>query len=446
MNEGVIFDSRFLRPQKAKWTQEWYTTLEFREDIDFRTYNQAVVFPLKRFPGDNLLFGRGGVNDSSGNYIESSAIKDRVEGSYPIEETALIDETVVYCGYLVNHWGHFLIEAVNRLWFYLENDQPEYRYAFIVDDGEDRIIQGNYKEFFDLLGIQDRIILVNRATRFRNVIIPDISFNYLKFYSRQYQQIFEKVIQGALLHTECTDANPKRVFLSRSAFPKAGNTEFGLDLLDNFFQKNGYEIIYPEQYSLTKLILMLNEAELVATESGSMSHNMLFCSYEQEFIIVERQTIVNRVQTSIDCVKKAKVTYVDADMMIYPVIMGDGPFLMLYNKWFKKFATENNYFPPDIKYTNEDYIKENLKKYFMAYRRRYYLGVGFEGNHTTFIGLLLEGYYDSMDILGKYLNGQAPFCKEQLKEERFARPNLIRRFLMLVRRKVQNIWSIIQST
>ena len=32
------------------------------------------------------------------------------------------DEKVVYCGYLVNHWGHFLIEAVTRLWYFMERD------------------------------------------------------------------------------------------------------------------------------------------------------------------------------------------------------------------------------------------------------------------------------------------------------------------------------------
>lgn len=306
MNTNINLDSRFLRPQKAAWTKAWYDSLQLCEKIGYNVYDRAVIFPLKRFPEDNLLFGRGGVNDALGKYIESSAIKDRVEGNYPIEAAEFRDETAVYCGYLIKHWGHFLIEAVNRLWFFLEHDKPEYRYIFIINDGEKREVKGNYKEFFELLGIQDRIELINSATCFCNVIIPDISFNYLEFYSRQYQSIFEKVIQEALLSSSNEKEKKKKIFLSRSAFPKACSTEFGLDLLDNFFQKNGFEIIYPEQYSLKKMIVLMNNAEAIATESGSMSHNMLFCGYGQEYIIVERQTIVNRVQTSIDCVKKTE--------------------------------------------------------------------------------------------------------------------------------------------
>lgn len=440
MNTDIHFDSRFLRPQKAAWTEAWYESLKFETNIGFHIFERAVIFPLKRFSEDNLLFGRGGVNDASGKYIESSAIKDRVEGGYPIGEvTEFRDETVVYCGYLIRHWGHFLIEAVNRLWFFLEHDKPEYHYVFIVDDGEKREIEGNYKEFFELLGIQNRIELINSATRFHNVIIPDISFNYLEFYSRQYQLIFEKVIQEALQLSSNEKEKCEKVFLSRSAFPKACDTEFGLDLLDNFFQKNGFEIIYPEQYSLTKMIALINNADIVATESGSMSHNMLFCDYGQEFIIVERQTIVNRVQTSIDCVKQPKVTYIDADMMIYPVIMGYGPFLMLYNSWFQKFARERNYVAPDTIFTNDAYIKRNLKNYLSAYRKRYYLGYGIEGNQTTFIDLLFEGYHDSMELLGKYLNGQVPFCKEQLLFGRLSKWKPIQHFLLRVKVRAKRL-------
>lgn len=434
MNANIAYDSRFLRSQKAKWTLEWYKSLRYREEIGYESYSQAVIFPLKVLPGDNLMFGRGGVNDATGIYIQNSAIKDRVEGNYPIEDFAYRDDTAVYCGYLIDHWGHFLIEAVNRLWFFLKHDRPEYHYVFIVKYGEDRELKGNYKEFFELLGIDQRIEIINTPTCYLNVIVPENSFNYLEFFSREYQMIFEKVIKEALLSSSYQKEEPKRIFLSRSQFPKACNTEFGLDLLDNFFKKNKYEIIFPEKYSLKKLIVLMNNAETIAAESGSLSHNMLFCDYEQEFVIVERQTIVNRVQTSIDCVKKPRITYIDADMMIYPVIMGYGPFLMLYNSCFEKFVHEKKYIAPDSAFTDEEYIKQNLKRYLKAYHNKYYLGCGIEDNQIVFISLLFEGYYDSMKVLGKYLNGQLPFCKEQLLLGRFSKLKRIKRFFGIFKR------------
>lgn len=126
-------------------------------------------------------------------------------------------------------------------------------------------------------------------------------------------------------------------------------------------------------------------------------------------------------------------------MLIYPVIMGDGPFLMLYNSWFEKYAHDKNYVAPDSIYTNDEYIKDNLKKYLCAYRKRYYLGCGIEGNQTTFINLLFEGYYDSMALLGKYLNGQVPFCKEQLMFGRFSRLKSIQQLVLRVKGRVKRL-------
>ena len=73
---------------------------------------------------------------------------------------------MVYCGYLVNHWGHFLVEAVNRLWYALKNDQTVDKYVFFLDEGQEREIKGNYKEFFQLLKIWDKVELINTPTKY----------------------------------------------------------------------------------------------------------------------------------------------------------------------------------------------------------------------------------------------------------------------------------------
>ena len=53
----------YLRPLKARDVQTWYNT-EFvkRNDLRANNYEDAIILPLKKFPEDNLLFGRGGGN------------------------------------------------------------------------------------------------------------------------------------------------------------------------------------------------------------------------------------------------------------------------------------------------------------------------------------------------------------------------------------------------
>ena len=53
--------------------------------------------------------------DENGQYVELSGIPTRIWGSYAFPRAEHRNETVVYCGFLVNHWGHFLVEAVTRL-------------------------------------------------------------------------------------------------------------------------------------------------------------------------------------------------------------------------------------------------------------------------------------------------------------------------------------------
>ena len=107
-------DYQYLRPEKAKALKKWYDDpVEVREKPALWQGKNAAILPLRR--GFGLLFGKGGVVDENGNYVALSAIPGRVEGSYPVEAPEYHDEKVVYCGYLVNHWGHFLIEGVTRL-------------------------------------------------------------------------------------------------------------------------------------------------------------------------------------------------------------------------------------------------------------------------------------------------------------------------------------------
>ena len=172
----LSIDYRYLRPKKAEALKKWYDApVEVRENPEIWQGSNATVLPLRR--DDQLLFGRGGVVDSDGNYVDLSAIPGRVQYAYPFENAEYRDETVVYCGYLVNHWGHFLIEGVTRLWYFLENDRRVDKYVFFLDEHEEREIKGNYREFLELLKIWDRLEIINRPTTYREVIIPELGIH-----------------------------------------------------------------------------------------------------------------------------------------------------------------------------------------------------------------------------------------------------------------------------
>ena len=133
-----------------------------------------MILPIRRIEKESLQFGHGGVI-ADGRYIESSGIEGRVGGYYSWEKEVVSDETVVYCGYLIKQWGYFLIESIARLWFFFDGSQEIDSYIFVVKENDIGELKGNYREFMELLGIVDKIKIINQPTRFKKSICTRIS-------------------------------------------------------------------------------------------------------------------------------------------------------------------------------------------------------------------------------------------------------------------------------
>lgn len=212
-------DYQYMRPKKAVWLQRMYATpFEKREELDVWQGEKATILPLREIRGEPVQFGRGGVVDCDGNYVRLSGFETRVMNDYPFENPVYKDEKVVFCGYLVNHWGHFLVEAVNRLWYALKDDPSVDKYVFFLDENEEREIKGNYKEFFTLLKIWDKLEIINVPTTYREVIVPEISFFCMHFYSQQYLDIFNTIAANAYVDPAWQKA--EKIYFTRSGFAK----------------------------------------------------------------------------------------------------------------------------------------------------------------------------------------------------------------------------------
>ena len=402
----------FLRPLKAADLKQWYSSpFEKKKELKIEVYRNATILPLKHFKGDDLLFGRGGVVAENGKYVELSAIKGRVQNSYEYSNSSFIDEKVVYCGYLVNQWGHFLIEAVARLWYYLKEDDSIDHYVFFLQSHEKRVISGNYREFFELLGIWNKISFINQPTQFREVVVPELGYNRTIDYSEQFKKIFSKISDNtsfsksaSIYPTKCS-----KIFFSRSQIKKIGEREFGLEIIDNFFKKNDYKVLYPEKMSLAELICYIKEAKEIAMFSGSVHHNILFANDGKKIILIERNVINNEIQVDINRMKNTSADYIDANIPIYSVNIGAGPFIMAYNKYLEHYTANRNMIPPDSKYCSNRY----LIKMFKGYMHRYYHTYGFQWfmedwcvKHTD---MLREGYKDGFQYFGDFLAGYKAF-------------------------------------
>lgn len=423
-------DYRYLRPKKAAALKDWYEEpFEKREDLAIWHGEKATILPLRKAENDGLLFGRGGVVDESGEYVPLSSIPTRVQGSYPFENAVYHDKKVVYCGYMVNHWGHFLVEAVARLWYFLESDSTIDQYVFFLNEGEQQEIKGNYKEFLTLLGIWDKLAFISEPTTYREVIVPERAFKCRSYYSPKFIEIFDTVAKNVVVDPSWKALD--KIYYSRSQLKKGSGFEFGFEVLDDFFARNGYTILYPEKVPLGQMIFYIRNSKVVATLSGSLPHNMLFANNGQKLEIVERCVLNNDFQVNVNRMRQLQATYIDANIPIYTVDMC-GPFIMGYNDCMQRFAADNHLAAPDEKYSTEKHYKKCFIKYMKSYQDMYRYHWYMDGWYAPFADYLYEAYEAGRVYFADYLDGRKPFFWHHYFEFHYWK-QLVKRILKIQR-------------
>ena len=367
---------KYLRPLKAQHLKSLHNNpLKKYNNLRAEVYENATILPLRSTRESNICWGQGGITDLFGNYIESSASGNLWYGGYEFDDYEVSHQTVVYCGYFRRHWGDFIVDCTTRLYYFLDNlsNDDIDKYVFFVEENGNKEVIGNFKEFFTLLGIWDKLLLINKPTRFDRVIIPEISYDRIKrYYSDSYLKVFQKIREEALKGSAVSfDGN---IFLTRSRLQKSIKMEFGTVMLDNFFEKNDYEIVSPERICLKELICKLYNAKSVACISGTLPHNMLFIGSKSLFII-ERSCLNNTIQPDINRMLDLQTTYIDANVCIYPVELAYGPFVYIANKQLIDFASDNHYTLPDEHYFSKQDKKQLFRRFVKEYKNEHYLSI-----------------------------------------------------------------------
>ena len=407
---------KYLRKHKADTLKEWHSQnfegkpFIKKENLTVESYKSATILPMKKFDEDPISrsFGRGGVVDKDNNYVILSELSERLSGGYEFSNEEFIDEKVVYCGYFINHWGHFLVDTIVRLWYVLENDTSIDKYVFMSEYGNDKEPKGNYKEFFELLGIANKVRIVSKPTRFREVVVPELGYKEREFFSEPFKNMFDFIARAVkpLPEWEKTD----KLFLTRSQFNKSTSIDSGMDMIDNFFHKNGYMVIAPETISLSQLIYLIRNSKVCAAMSGTLPHHMLFTKDNHNMVILERNPMNNVRQVDINLTKNLNVTYIDTSLALYPVNLAVGPFIYYYKGYLESFANDNNYIAPDKKFLTEKYTKGCVAKYIKGYRSLYqYQWYTEDDWYLPYMPSLREAYLDSLNYLGDYIYGRKPF-------------------------------------
>jgi len=329
MFSGGFSTKDFLRPtgncRGAVMTCRIYSTDEYKQYADRIAASQSFVTAdeIKTIPG-GLIIANGrhsnGVYDRMGRY---ERLSDVTKGKYWHHRVCMpwrravvryMDMDVMYMGRI--HWsfGHFLLEHTNRMWAIGQRKVD--KYVFIHDKlTKGRVPDFVYK-FMEMAGIaREDIIVVDKDTCFRNVFVPAAASGRA-FTSDEWGRAFDAMTKklgnsgGGTYH---------KVYLSRCALPT--RTVFGEEKIQSIFQKNGFEVVYPEKLPLESQARLIAGADVLAGCAGTALHLALFMKPGGTVIQIKRNSKTDDnfpAQNLINNTKRLNGVFVQASIETSP--------------------------------------------------------------------------------------------------------------------------------
>ena len=352
-----------------------------RDDLTSVTVKNGYLLPNRFAP--KRCFGYGGVLDAKKNYVKRSEVNayskyaktpsedDEMEiylgdgYEIPEKDIAYLDEDVIYLGYLNNHWGHFLLDSTSRLYPFLKDTEKKYKYAYVVNEGQEYVPGTSIARFWELLGISENIIFVNNVTKCKSITIPEQGFMINGYYSQEFLDVFNKVIEGV----DCSKyPSYDKVYYARASFKKAQDSEMGESILLELFKKNNFTIIAPEKCTLDEQIAIVRNSNLLVGITGTIPHNLLFAKPGQKMTIINKTHNLNLAQMDINIMKQVEVCYVDAYLAKFPVLTGEGPFLLDKSAQLTGYFTDHGWNADMDEQLLQDCRKKNSQAYEKCYR------------------------------------------------------------------------------
>ncbi len=313
-------------------------------DLGCDIFQNGIVAPLsevKRTDQTKPPFYYGGVYNLDCVVSEKSLLNrswGQIVSAYPESDMAALEptrhhESVVYGGLILKHFGHFLVESTTRLWWPILNgfDGPIVFHSEVPNPLSIHFV----REFFELLGITERVIVIDKALSFDTIYVPEPAFEIQTYAHPLYLLPFKEIIQGP--EFKSLQLMPKKLYLSRTRL--GAGLAAGEEFIEEIMKSNGFVIIHPERLSLLEQIKYVYSAETICGVVGSAFHLLLFTEGKQT-VCINRIGWLNPNYIIVDQLTKSKPVYIWA------------------HKYHAKDASNSKY----VNLLNIDFITECLQK------------------------------------------------------------------------------------
>lgn len=295
---SLCFDNITLAnaTQNKQINREYNNQLDIPENLvdDLLICNQAISIPLTKGKEKDSV---GGLIDRASLQMIEEAIHftaGKATQELPCfendkvftEQLPKIEKLTIFGGILFNHFGHFLVESLGRLWAYdsFRQFDPYIFFNLYHSWGlPDHLTKTNFINQV-LSGFKipaDRLILSKQPIEFERIIIPSQRYGF--GYLEQPDNIFLSFIRTfKFKHIDPPGfENADKVYVSRSKLPEAHSKIVGELLFEEYLASEGYKIFHPEEFSLYQQLTVYRKAEKIIFCDGSAAHSCILLPYLQ---------------------------------------------------------------------------------------------------------------------------------------------------------------------
>lgn len=225
----------------------------------------------------------------------------------------VVDHEVLYLGVAHNHYGHFLLESMSRMWAALETKLP------CVFLGTKELIDRGDEYFSKIMNSMNFTVLSpDRPTLYRKIWVPDSTLIMDQIHS-QADGVHLRVTESLLKRRRKTWDQP--VFLSRRGLLSQARTYLTTDVadeerLEGSLERAGYRIVAPQALPFADQIALFNECPKIVGLIGSAFHTAFFSrrSYSGKLALLTFPANITPYHL-IDSIKGYSATYIECSVV-----------------------------------------------------------------------------------------------------------------------------------
>lgn len=189
-----------------------------------------------------------------------------------------IRQPVLYGGILFNHFGHFIVESLSRLYAYRMVRDVHPFVLFYSQWGRPRYLEKSNFVNQILTGLdipQEKLIFAEQVLKIRSVMIPAQKYGF--GFTRRPDELFVKFIRSFHFQYKIPKGFKEagKIYVSRSNLRNKGR-QIGEKIFEAYLASEGYRIFYPEQHTFIEQLTVYACARRLIFSEGSALFSCMF--------------------------------------------------------------------------------------------------------------------------------------------------------------------------